>query len=113
MYEDLREELCSLYYIEKCGLNLEKDKIDDLKNNQPYNFELIDALEKAQAEAEEKDPTTGEAVNIMHRVYTQMSDEAHKIQFNNNYLFIHNNHVIYYFDINKHFEHENRKKINL
>ena len=56
---DFKEELDSIYYVEKCGFNLDRNQINILRIEEPYNLELHELLEAAKAEADQKDEKTG------------------------------------------------------
>ena len=53
---NFREELGSIYYVEKCGFNLDRNKLNIMKIEEPFNYDLHKVLDAAKSEADEKDP---------------------------------------------------------
>jgi len=46
-FEDFREELGSIYYVEKCGFNLDRNKLSMMKIEEPFNYDLHKVLDAA------------------------------------------------------------------
>ena len=54
--QNFKEELGSIYYVEKCGFNLERNRLNIMKIEEPFNYDLHAVLDAAYQEADEKDP---------------------------------------------------------
>ena len=55
-HKSFKEELGSIYYVEKCGFNLDRNKLNIMKIEEPFNYDLHQVLDAAKSEADEKDP---------------------------------------------------------
>ena len=53
--DDYEEELTTVYYFDKCGNNLDLNKINYMKVDEPYNKDFLSILEEFKAHADEKD----------------------------------------------------------
>ena len=103
----------TVYYFEKCGLSLDRNKLSQLRQEEPYNSDFHDHLESTINFAEEIDMITGNHKNILNRVYCCENHELSNFQINNQYLFFYNQRNINYFDFHKDFYDKNMKTIGL